>query len=526
MADGIDLIHAIKKGDLGEVKSCLLEDVALLNAELDFESNPAIAQFQKNVCPLSYAVRLGKVEICEYLITQVGIELDAKGRADGFTPLHVAARGRDATVMKILLSSPDIDVNALSLKGTTPLEEAVMSNQGESVRLLLDDPRTKLNIQDAHGYTPLHASVLAKNAGLAKMLLSTDGVLVNKQSNEGETALHLAASYGDKIMVELFLNHPDIKINQRTAAGKTALEMANYDTKESLNLFKQDDKSQLFDSIKAGDLETLKPLIESDQSLVNMLNTSGITPLMLAISAGQDPICDFLLVQPDIDVNLRAHNGFAAIHTAALFGRLHCLEQLLADPHVDINMRSKVGKTPLHMAAFAKDSAVLERLLADRRLDVNVASLEGKVAVDYASESNKTLIEAHPNYDVKADRKVVREVPVEQGGNINVDALVNGIKETKAGIAGGASVEGESEQSRDFDINSGVSNLKKNTSNEESNFLDSVDSLDSKDSTEALLDDAKQFNSELNEMIAEPSSAESVENTPPQKIRSGDSEKG
>ncbi len=190
------------------------------------------------------------------------------GKIDVSLALCDASREGNAKIVKLLLTSPHIDINNTdNFERRTPLIYAVYQNYLECVKLLLDTPGIDVNKADRYGKTPLH---YAPTAECVKLLLAASGIDVNKTGNDGQaplhdtrkteivkqllavpgidvnitdedgkTPLHYAASGNYPESVEVLLSAPGIDINKADAKGTTALQYAQkYNYTKCIELLK------------------------------------------------------------------------------------------------------------------------------------------------------------------------------------------------------------------------------------------------------------------------------------------------
>jgi ankyrin repeat protein len=126
--------------------------------------------------------------------------------ADGFTPLHGAARDGELALVKQLLDQGD-NINAAStISGVTPLILAATNGHEQIVDALLDAGAAVDTTDQDGGTALLHASSKGY-VGIVKKLLQ-HGAAVNATSPKDRldsTALTLAASNGHDAVLELLL---------------------------------------------------------------------------------------------------------------------------------------------------------------------------------------------------------------------------------------------------------------------------------------------------------------------------------
>ncbi len=182
--------------------------------------------------------------------------------------------------------------------------------------------------------------------------------------------------------------------------------------------------AELFDAIKAGELERVKAMISAVPALVNARGDAG-SAVLVAVYHRHKAIVDLLVARgaelslfdacaagelerverfisqpPDIvagEINAHSSDGWTPLHLAAFFGHAKIVELLLAHG-ADVAARSAnpTGNTPLH-AALAANQKMAVGLLIGHGADVNAADASGwkplhLAAVHNALDVMKTLI--------------------------------------------------------------------------------------------------------------------------------------
>ena len=107
--------------------------------------------------------------------TVVNAMLDT-GRIDGASLLRNENNGE---LVKLLLNSGKIDVNARDEQGHTPLSDAAWKNNKETLRLLLDSDHVDANLSDHKDNTPLTRAIIGRHQEVVKLLLNSGKVDVN-----------------------------------------------------------------------------------------------------------------------------------------------------------------------------------------------------------------------------------------------------------------------------------------------------------------------------------------------------------
>lgn len=184
--------------------------------------------------PLHFAARGGCDELCQYMVDELKLSIDARDN-DGDTPLiHAARQGHTSTALYLLEHGADARatpsenqpsalhhaagtgslelIKALVAKGVdvdspsdagSPLIWAVGHDHPKAVKLLLDSGANPNGATD----DDVTALVTAAAAGSSESveLLIKKGADVNASAMGGVTPLHIAADRGDERMVDFLL---------------------------------------------------------------------------------------------------------------------------------------------------------------------------------------------------------------------------------------------------------------------------------------------------------------------------------
>lgn len=98
-------------------------------------------------------------------------------------------------------------------------------------------------------------------------------------------------------------------------------------------------------------------------------------------------LLDVLVSRPDIDVNLKTHDGLAGLHIACRSDNLAIIDSLLQSPHINVNIRSSSNlRTPLHIAAMQGNASPIKSLLRMAEIDVQAEDAHGYLPLHYAAE--------------------------------------------------------------------------------------------------------------------------------------------
>ncbi|MHC4595616.1 MAG: glycoside hydrolase domain-containing protein, partial [Planctomycetota bacterium] len=170
-----------------------------------------------------------------------------------------------------------------------------------------------------------------------------------------------------------FTDDPAVVYHYRNSLAE-AIEAAgiepkvNYNRKyQPLHEAKDVDVSNIHMAVCIGDLDRVKSLIRNGAD-VNMTDSSGRTPLYLAIFTSHRDITEFLIAK-GADLEVKDHKGETLLYQVC-YNVLESEAELLISRGADVNVKTKYGDTPLHGAASAGHQELVELLVA-KGADVN-----------------------------------------------------------------------------------------------------------------------------------------------------------
>src|SRR5579883_2936403 len=338
----------------------------------------------------------------------------AKSRnAEGQTPLHLAAWGGYAQIIRLLLEA-GADPNAQDNSGATPLCHMTgWCTRADIVDLLLAHG-ADIDLPDHDGASPLAwsaslihkdghcwgdhkrltqhlidsdarmdvftAAILNRHEDIAD-LLSKDPTLVSARRHggyfpAGATPLHAAADRGRLEASQVVLD-AKADVNATDSRGRTALYLAAYDygtrktgpSRDVSDLLVRGAPLDIFAAAVLGDTARLSELLKSSPELANTRDAGGSTPLHLAAWNQQlEAAMSLLDYDADVDaINQRGETPLSLargpvadlllergasydIFSALALGRKDLVELCLQkDPSV-ANATNRRGRTPLNVA--------------------------------------------------------------------------------------------------------------------------------------------------------------------------------
>jgi ankyrin repeat protein len=214
MANGSELIAAVKQGDLAKVGQLLQSNPGLASAKDDnglsavllaiYYGQPDIAKRlarDRDDLSIFESTALGKLDRIEELVKAIPESVNAVS-TDGFTPLGYAAYFGHLEAARMLLehgANPNVvSKNDLSV---APLHSALAGGQ-TAIALLLIEKGANTNLQNGDGWTPLHYAADIGDAEIANLLIEigADHALKN---NDEKTAAMLAVDVGHEHVADV-----------------------------------------------------------------------------------------------------------------------------------------------------------------------------------------------------------------------------------------------------------------------------------------------------------------------------------
>ena len=273
------------------------------------------------LAPLHYAAKEGYEGLISFL---VGKKADVNIKnSSGATPLHEAVRSGNVRVIMLLLQN-GADVNAQDAKENTPLHIAAPpGNHDEVIKLFLAS-KADPNLRDEHGDTPLHVLItLNRNPETIKTLLDGKADL-SVRNIKGQSPLHLAVQENRFALIPLLL-----------ASGA--------------DIFAADNSGVTpFDKALAARGPILDIMITPDTARQH--DSEGNTILHVAVRERADIITIWKILDQNVPINARNHEGDTALHIAARTNQMDSGEQILSKGNADIFSYNSAEESPLKIA--------------------------------------------------------------------------------------------------------------------------------------------------------------------------------
>jgi ankyrin repeat protein len=121
--------------------------------------------------------------------------------SSGRTPLLFAANREHSTIVKLLLTAKNIEIDSKDRYGATPLWDAVENGHDEVVELLLASGKVHIHTMDDSGDLLLRAAK-GRHYTIVKLLLASDEAGICWTQKYGRAAQQLTALAGHETIMK------------------------------------------------------------------------------------------------------------------------------------------------------------------------------------------------------------------------------------------------------------------------------------------------------------------------------------
>lgn len=379
------------------------------------------------IAPDPSALHLASIFGLEQTIVEClerGIDVN-KQDATGATPLMLAAAIGRESILNLLLSRHDVDINALEGEGKTALTHAAENKCVGAVRLLLDTPGINVNIGRVISLASQGGWMSEQVRDMVVMVLSHPSFNLRAQEHEGVLdAAHSLARETYFDLAQELLSRPDFAAQCSEAEKNKMVDLSNYwlNTDYDLGLWLEDPVRIAGVPVSLLFFHKLFP--GTPDFLVMRMLWSFVYYAFIGYPSGhydsEEPYVYGIGFWDSDDGDIRRTlrhrlevEGISFL-TCDSSGRgfLHCISELsckwpgmkldvvrLVLRHGgQVSLRDKQGLTPLHFAAWEGDEEVARELIAAgadlQALDATGSSILHYVARGRFPAMIKLLVEA------------------------------------------------------------------------------------------------------------------------------------
>ncbi|GES58921.1 hypothetical protein ATEIFO6365_0003020400 [Aspergillus terreus] len=141
------------------------------------------------------AIATWQIPLVRIFLSLPGVDPNIEDRTTGETPLVTATRRQDLEMVRVLLQSKTVDVNARNSRGETALMTAVRRRYLDMVQVLLQSKAVDVNTQNSRGETALMYATRENDFELVRLLVEDHGADTDMKEQPTKAADRL--SVGD-----------------------------------------------------------------------------------------------------------------------------------------------------------------------------------------------------------------------------------------------------------------------------------------------------------------------------------------
>uniref|UniRef100_A0A673XV73 Transient receptor potential cation channel, subfamily A, member 1a n=1 Tax=Salmo trutta TaxID=8032 RepID=A0A673XV73_SALTR len=287
-----------------------------------------------NASPLHYAASHGHISAIQLIVHLTGPDELSASDEEGNTSLHWAVQRTQRESCACLLDL-GANPNILNLSLMSPLHMAVSLGHNTLIELLLSHSNTDVNLEGDLGNTPVMLACCVDNHE-ALHLLFKYGARLCQQNKLGHYPIHAAAFAGAKKSMQVVLQKG---------------EEMGYLIETHINYVDKSFSTPLHLAVRGGNLEVIKLCIEQGAKIdqqqcdkstaLHFACTQGATEAVKLMLSAHDSVCDV--------INLTDGACQTPLHKTTIFDHAELAEYLISKGG-DINAIDCKGHTPLLLA--------------------------------------------------------------------------------------------------------------------------------------------------------------------------------
>ncbi|KAK5998954.1 Alpha-latrotoxin-Lh1a-like protein [Cladobotryum mycophilum] len=353
------------------------------------------------------------------------LELAEKYKS-GQSPLHLAISAGHCTMVKMLLSIPNVDVNLADAMGKTPLHIAAAYGNLDVVMMLTRNWRLNHNALERRGRSALHLAVCEQHAAVVTRILDE-----GRMNNDAPDALQLtplviASFLGNVEITKDIASSFDVEIPRLVETGSTLYRALEWNmTRLTQNATQTGqvviDYPMMCFPCRNTDDGTMRPrilcygcpringVINICEANVNTkINPRHDTILHQAILRDDAYLIQVLLTNPHIDVNCINIDGCTPLMLATKMNRVAIAAEVLAKPYVDLDVMDKYGETAYLHAVEKGYMEIADMIISYWRVAANVRQ---EAVFDYMYEDSDSEDEDEGFFE--AESTTTEDAPTE-----------------------------------------------------------------------------------------------------------------
>ncbi|NWZ71561.1 ANR16 protein, partial [Acrocephalus arundinaceus] len=242
---------------------------------------------------LHYAARLGHWDVLEFLVREIGMDVEV-ANGDYKRPIHEAASMGHKECVAFLLER-GASVDCLKKADWTPLMMACTRKNLEVIQTLVEHGANPL-LRNKDGWNCFHIASREGHPEVLRYLLDVSPSCWDTESTTGRTPLHTAAANSSVVDFSPLTCRCQYQPDSRDSCGVTPF----------------------MDALQNGHVGIARLLLEKHQACPTAVDALGAQALHRAAVTAQDGSIQFLVSKLGVDVNGRATSlQLPALHYAA-----------------------------------------------------------------------------------------------------------------------------------------------------------------------------------------------------------------
>lgn len=388
-------------------------------SEIEKHSNYQTSTPQNIQSNLLYAAIItGNLQMVEYILLNMPIEINNPLSFVNLIPLHVAILHMQIDVVSFLLNTYSIDVNKMcEVTKKTPFFLAVDQKSLELMKMIVTHPSFDFTMVSCHTIRPIHYLALYGTTKMMSYFLSLKLVNINDNLMDIKLEDIQKASKHDvpKQIIEDHKTDDQEKIDWYELSEP--IQIDKIQKKESNN----DDAYYLSYECDLYDLSRRKffhPIPNKDNSAPRfkyLFNTPIVCALLL------NNVANFNLLLNEPDLHLNEPSDQLILHILISRNMMQIFDRIISDKEknrIDLDLFDKVGTTALHYAVLSGNILAVRQLLKHGSNPKLSTKYEEDTVLHLAARSTSFEL-----YKLFADMKNDKNAPLFDVNQANIKGL-------------------------------------------------------------------------------------------------------
>ncbi|XP_011409125.1 PREDICTED: ankyrin-3-like, partial [Amphimedon queenslandica] len=344
---------------------------------------------------VQYVAQVGVIDVLEYLVNDCGCDL---GDRDNENIFHIAAAAGIYSIIKYIIDNyPQFSslLHSTHDGNTTPVHAACGSGVVKLVTFLIDEMKCDDSTETSAGFNCVSYACISDNLDLLKLLIkqykhnpriysirSSLNVAVmqghvhilewlrqeyhiNLVSFKNGLLPFLTLEYNRLYCLKHLLNNYSFDINAtdpRDDTQSTLLHIALEEHELDLTIKDYNGMAPVHVACEEGSLSIVKHIIDHSPLSLDMTDSFGRTPLLIAAFSKNLPIIRYLNSK-NCNISILDDKGFNVIHISAKEGSLDILRFFVDGRYCNPDITDASGRTPLYLSAQEGHLEIVEYLL-------------------------------------------------------------------------------------------------------------------------------------------------------------------